>query len=361
MYRVIQWATGAMGRTALRRIIDHPDLELAGLFVYDERKSGLDAGEIAKRPSTGVRATRQIEEILALQADVVIHTPRLSVPYAKQNDVVARLLASGKNVISTAGFHFPDAHGAAYAAPLLDACRRGDSTLAGLGLNPGFIAERLALLLTGMCAQLASISTREVADASGMASPQFVFETMGFGSDPARTDLTRGPLATLYGDLFMEVFHAVAAALGTRVAELSPDHQLTLAPADLSIAAGTIRRGTVAATEWRWRARFDDGRTMTHAVVWSADPTLNGAPRGEAAHWHIEIVGRPKLELRMNIADPDAGAPHTRAAADATVAIAINAVPHVCAAPAGFFVHRSLAPFRARFPEERLARPKSRE
>src|SRR6185312_8648608 len=54
MYRVVQWATGSMGRTALRRVIDHPDLELVGVYVYDPRKVGVDAGEIARRPPTGV-------------------------------------------------------------------------------------------------------------------------------------------------------------------------------------------------------------------------------------------------------------------------------------------------------------------
>ena len=80
VYRVVQWATGSMGRTALRRIIDHPDLELVGVFVYDERKVGRDAGEIARRPATRVIATNRIEEILALKADVVMHTPRISAP-----------------------------------------------------------------------------------------------------------------------------------------------------------------------------------------------------------------------------------------------------------------------------------------
>lgn len=28
-YKIIQWATGAMGKTCLRAIIDHPELELA--------------------------------------------------------------------------------------------------------------------------------------------------------------------------------------------------------------------------------------------------------------------------------------------------------------------------------------------
>lgn len=338
-----------MGRTSLRRIIDHPDLELVGLFVYDARKVGRDAGDIARRPATGVLATNNIEDILALDADVVIHTSRLSQPYAKQNAEVIRLLASGKNVISTAGFHFPTAHGAAYAGPLAAACEQGDSTLAGLGLNPGFIAERLALVLTGLCAQLNSISTSEIADASGMTAPEFVFDTMGFGTDPARIDITRGPLATLYGDLFMEVFHAVAAALGTRVASLQPMHQLTLALADIKIAAGTIARGTVAATEWRWQAQFEDGRSMTHSVIWTADPTLHGGSRRDAAHWRVEIVGRPSVRVSMSVEDPDPGAPHTRAAADATIAVALNAIPEVCAAPAGFFSQSSIAPFRAGF------------
>jgi 2,4-diaminopentanoate dehydrogenase len=348
MYRVIQWATGSMGRTALRRIIDHPDLQLVGLFVYDERKDGRDAGEIARRPETGVRATRRIADILALDADVVMHTPRLSDPYSQQNEEVIRLLASGKNVISTAGYHFPSAHGAAYAGPLRAACERGNSTLAGLGLNPGFVAERLALTLTGMCAQLTSITTREIADASGMSSPEFVFGTMGFGSDPQATDITRGPLAALYGELFSEVFHYLAHALETRVATLEPAHQLTLAPADLSIAAGTIRRGTVAATQWCWRATFEDGRRMTHSVIWTADPTLQGAARGAAAHWNVEIEGRPNIRMEMSVADPDASAPHTRAAADATVAIAIRAIADVCAAPSGFFSYRTPAPFATR-------------
>ncbi len=56
-YRVIQWATGSMGKTCLRAVIDHPDLELVGLYVCSNRKAGRDAGEIARRNPTGVIAT----------------------------------------------------------------------------------------------------------------------------------------------------------------------------------------------------------------------------------------------------------------------------------------------------------------
>jgi hypothetical protein len=348
MYRVVQWATGSMGRTALRRVIEHPGLELAGVYVYDPRKAGLDAGDLAKRPKTGVLATNRIEDVIALQPDVVLHMSRITQPYEQQNADVIRLLGAGIDVISTAGFHYPACHGLAYAGPLAEACRRGGSTLAGLGLNPGFMAERVATLLTGLCATLESVACYELADASSMPSPEFVFGLMGFGADPAQRDVTREPIATMYGDLFMEVLHAVADSLGARVATLVPEHSTVLAPRDLVVRAGTIPRGTVAATEWRWRARLDSGVELLHSVTWTAHPALHGAGGREAAAWRIELRGRPNVRATIAIEDPDPAAPHMRAAVDATVAIALRAIPDVCAAAPGFFTYPALAPYRAR-------------
>src|SRR5438874_2645153 len=70
-YKVIQWATGNVGQLALRGIIEHPDLELVGLLVHSGDKAGKDAGELAGVGPVGVRATNDVEEILAVDADVV--------------------------------------------------------------------------------------------------------------------------------------------------------------------------------------------------------------------------------------------------------------------------------------------------
>ena len=72
MLRVIQWATGNVGRHAVAAVHDHPDLELVGALVYSA------------------------EQVLALDAD-------------------CRLLTSGKNVISTAvtPFIYPPSAGSA--------------------------------------------------------------------------------------------------------------------------------------------------------------------------------------------------------------------------------------------------------
>jgi hypothetical protein len=350
MYRVIQCATGSIGRSTLRRIIDHPDLALVGLYVYGKNKVGLDAGVIAKRPATGVIATNNMQEILSLDADVVVHTSRITIPYARQNAEVEQFLASGKNVISVNGYFYPEVHGEAYAGPLRTACQRGGSTLAGVGLNPGFIAERLALVMSGLCAQVDHIGSFEMVDGSYIDAPDFVFGTMGFGIDPAVTDITQGPLAQLYLDLYIETFAYVAEAMGTRIASITPDHRLTLAPEDMKIAAGIIRRGTVAATEWRWNAEFADGRKVTHSLLWTSSPKLHGDD--DPVHWRIEIQGRPNVRLSFSLEDPDPAVPPSRAGADATAATVIRAIPYVCAAQPGFFRYTPLAPFRERFSTE---------
>ena len=48
-YKVIQWATGGVGRAALECILDHPELELVGCWVHSTEKHGVDAGVLAGR------------------------------------------------------------------------------------------------------------------------------------------------------------------------------------------------------------------------------------------------------------------------------------------------------------------------
>jgi hypothetical protein len=342
--RVIQWATGSVGRTTLRRVIDSPDLELVGVYVTNPKKVGLDAGAIAKRPETGIKATDSIEEILALEADVVIHTPLILPPYERQNEEVTRLLASGKNVISTNGFYRPRIHGEDYAGPLLRAAKQGEATLAGSGLNPGVIAERLVTTYSALIGRIDQIRTTETFDASLSATPCLLFGAMGFGVDPKVEDLTKGPLARLYNQYYAEVFDYVADKLGTQVTGIEPQHQLTLAPHDIGLAAGIIRAGCVAGTTWQWLGTFANGMTMVHKILWTAAMGLHEG--GESSHWTVEFDGRPQLRATLDLSDPDPEAPPSRAAIDATAAVIVNLIPSVVAAPAGFFDLPAVAPYR---------------
>ena len=47
-YRVVQWATGNIGLRSLRAVIEHPDLELVGLYVYSEDKAGRESNGVGR-------------------------------------------------------------------------------------------------------------------------------------------------------------------------------------------------------------------------------------------------------------------------------------------------------------------------
>lgn len=54
-YRVVQWATGGVGRAAVEGLLRHPDLELVGCWVHSPEKAGLDVGSV---PAASPNASR---------------------------------------------------------------------------------------------------------------------------------------------------------------------------------------------------------------------------------------------------------------------------------------------------------------
>ena len=74
--RVIQWATGNVGGHAVAAVHSHPDLELVGALVYGDDKAGRDVGEICGIGEIGVTATKDRDEIVALDADCVLYNPQ---------------------------------------------------------------------------------------------------------------------------------------------------------------------------------------------------------------------------------------------------------------------------------------------
>ena len=85
-YRVIQWATGTVGKVSLRHMIENPFLELVGVLVFNPEKVGQDAGDLVGLPPTGVLATNDVDAIIALDADCVHFAPML-----QDLDMVCRL------------------------------------------------------------------------------------------------------------------------------------------------------------------------------------------------------------------------------------------------------------------------------
>lgn len=344
-YRVIQWATGAMGKACLRAVLDHPAMELAGLYVYGD-KAGRDAGDIARRPATGVIATRDIDEILALDADVVIHCARLAPPYGSHDAEILRLLASGKNVISINGYSRPQHWNGERLAALQAACVAGGTSLMSAGLNPGFAAEQIAVVATGVCQALDGVEVVESVDCRAVRHPDYVFGVLGFGSDPATVnanDPAWGPASSLNG-MYEEVLAAMAEHLGLTLERVETDHRVFGASEDLAIAAGTIAAGGVSHVNWRWRGIVGGRPMLTMSIHWhmedahleETDPPL----------WRIRVTGQPGVRISIDLEKRDGDASATSAEQVGVAGAVINAIPRVCAAPPGVMTRPLATPFR---------------
>src|SRR5512145_570946 len=157
MYRVIQWATGGVGRAAIQAIADHPELELVGCWVHSPEKEGRDAGEIAGTGPLGVAATHDAEALLRLDADCVLYSPLLG-----RTPEVVRLLESGKNVVTPLGWFFP--FRSLDVAELETACRAGRASLHGTGIHPGGVTERLPLALSAFSRAVRHVRAEEWSD-----------------------------------------------------------------------------------------------------------------------------------------------------------------------------------------------------
>ncbi|MCG5214310.1 dihydrodipicolinate reductase [Streptosporangium sp. KLBMP 9127] len=327
-FRVVQWATGAVGRCSLHNLITRPEFDLVGVLVYDPDKVGQDAGRLVGLPDTGVRCTDDVKQVLALDADCVLHMP-LPASYFGGDHVsdlesICTLLASGKNVITTTGFVHPRSYGPGVVDRLETACRAGCSTLHGTGINPGFMSDLLPLALTGLSSRVDHIFVRESSDFSGHPSRQIVVDLIGFTRSPKDYATAVRPFRAFQRALFAESVQLVADALEVTLDEVEESDEFELAREEFEIAAGTVLPGTVCASRWVFSGLVRGRPIMTIECVYKADAAR--VPRWAEPGFTLHIEGMPQMTVTVNeVSHGLAGA----------AAHAVNSIAAVCAAAPG--------------------------
>ena len=194
-YRVIQWSTGNVGAFALRCVLGHPELELAGVWVHSKAKAGRDAGELCGLDPVGVHTTSDAEALLALDADCVCYTATADTRPFEAVDDMCRILAAGKNVVSSSvvGLVHPKSLHAKITAQLEDACRTGRTSFLTSGIDPGFANDSLPLMLSGICERWEEVRIQEIINYATYDQPQVLFDIMGFGKPLDHTPLLLVP------------------------------------------------------------------------------------------------------------------------------------------------------------------------
>jgi hypothetical protein len=332
MTRVVQWATGAVGRHALAAMIDHPDLDVVGVLVYNDAKAGRDAGELCGRASIGVRATTSREEIVGLDADCVLYMPQGETNPAGALDDICALLASGKNVISTAvtSFIYPPAAGPDIVTRLETACSRGGASFHATGIEPGWASEVLPLTMSALFRHVDSIRVQELLDYSSYASKFMLFDIMGFGRSPDAD--VPGADPALLGGTFQAPLMLLADGLGATIDDFVYERDVALADHRFDVAAGRVEVGTVSAMRFSATAIVEGRRALTvEHVTRLGEGEAPEWPTGRG--WKVAIEGSPSMLLEAKIATR--GEDENDQGCLGTAMHAMHAIAPVCAAESG--------------------------
>jgi hypothetical protein len=342
--RVVVWSTGGIGSIAIRAITQRPDLDLVGVWVHSPDKDGRDAGELANGEPIGLAATGDADALIALAPDCVVYAAS-----GPERDALAipdyvTLLNAGINVVTTSTTRLvnPQAYEPAeWRDQLVTAAKQGQVSLYASGIEPGFAADYLPLVLSTQSSQIEKIHAYEMGLYDDYGVPEIMSDALGFGRP-----LSYQPWISLPGAIAGEwqgQLRLVADALGVELDEVRETFDRAVTERTLEVAMGTVEAGTCGALRMQAIGVVDgrDAIVIEHVTRLAHDVAPDW-PRGVGdLSYRVVITGEPDLDCTMaaTLRDPGrAGIPDMTSGAGAMVATAmrvVNSVPYVVAAPPG--------------------------
>lgn len=325
-YRVIQWAAGTQGRFDIAMVCERPNLELVGLYVTSPEKVGKDAGELAGIGPIGIKATNDIDALLATEADCVLYSPLWH-----DLDVICRILASGKNIVTQVGYVYLK------QGPERDrieaACRQGGSSFMGTGINPGFFSDRMGVAFTALNRSVKKITVREWSPGYvANISEQLIWEAMGFGWTQERLDKGEEPplFSGVHDRCFTEAGDYVGAALGFKVDRFDKKHDYVFSDRTFKACGRTVQPGQVVAVRNTYRVFSEGIERAVFIQAWSLDPSVETGWGYSDEFYEMVVEGVPSFRMTWHPEGDPMGD-----ALLSTAAAVVNAIPILCDAPPG--------------------------
>ena len=333
-YRVVQWATGNLGRAAIEGIVAHPELELAGVWVRSEEKVGVDAGTLAGIDPLDVSATNKIEDIIAIKPDCVLYAPLM----ADESEVV-RLLEAGIHVVTPLNWFYP---GHIDVPALRTACDKGGAVLHGTGIHPGGMTEKIPLVLGAFSQNITYVSSEEFSDCRTYGAPDVLSELMLFGKtiEQARASFMPGFLA----GGFNQSIDMIADAIGFKLdEEKHVEHTIFAATAPIDCPIGKIEPGCLAAQRFEFEGRVRGETVISASVNWymGTENIEDGFSIGEGGErYELIIKGDPPVTMQLHGIHPDGSSTleeiqRRNPGIVATANHCVSSIPYVCRAQPG--------------------------
>jgi 2,4-diaminopentanoate dehydrogenase len=314
--RVIQYGLGPIGCATALALLEKSGVEIVGAVDIAPDLVGKDLGEVLGIPKRlGITVTNDAQTLFRkTRAHVVTHSTRSF--FKDVYDQLEQAAIAGLKVVSsTEELLFPQLRNPRLAVRLDRVARKHGSTILGTGVNPGFVMDTLALVLTGVSKNVRSVKMIRRVDAATRRMP--LQRKVGAGMTPGefRKLVREGKLGHIG---LMESMFLVAHGLGWELSETRERIEPVTAEKKQVTQYFTVEPGRVAGIK-HTAVGLCDGRKVIDMDL----RMYIGAPEPMDA---IEIDGDPKLSLTIT----------GGVAGDiATVASVVNAIPRVIEAPPG--------------------------
>ncbi|MGO4442934.1 dihydrodipicolinate reductase [Mycobacterium sp. 2YAF39] len=343
-HRVVVWATGGIGSIAIRAIQEREDLELVGVWVHSPEKDGKDAGELANGEPIGLAVTTDADALIALKPDCVIYAASGPERDAQAIPDYVKLLSAGLNVVTTSTTRLVNPHAyepAEWRDQLDTAAKQGQVSLYASGIEPGFAADYLPLVLSTVSSQIEKIHAYEIGLYDDYGVPDIMSDAMGFGRPPEYEPWIAMPGA-ISGEWQGQI-RMIADALGVEVTEMRETFDRAMTERTLEVAMGTVEAGTCGALRMQAIGVVDghEAIVIEHVTRLAPDVAPHWPTLPNALGYRVVITGTPDIDCTIDATLRDrkkAGIESMTSGAGAMVATAmrvVNAVPYVVAAQPG--------------------------
>ena len=279
-YRVIQWATGGVGRAAMEGVLAHPELELAGAWVHSPDKEGADLGDAPRPRGAGRHRHRRRRRARWPPRPTACSTARSSPTRAWWRPSWSRARTWSRPL----GWFYPPPD----ERQKFDAiAKKAGVTLHGTGINPGGITERFPLMISALSGSVTHVRAEEYSDIRTYGAPDVVRDWMLFGKTPE--EARASVMIDALGGGFRQSLFMVADEMGFDVdPQLQTTHEMAVATKPIDSPIGPIEPGTVAAQRFTWEATVDGVPVVTATVNWlmgeeHLDPRLDLRARRASA------------------------------------------------------------------------------
>lgn len=323
----------------IAEIAKHPVFELVGVGVSNPSKVGKDAGELSGLDALGIVATDDVDALIALKPDALVHYGPTAAHAEDNIALITRFLRAGVDVVSTAmtPWVWPamKLNPPNWIQPISEACEVGGSSCFTTGIDPGFANDLFPMTLMGLCGEVRTVRASELLDYTNYEG-DYEFE-MGIGMPPEHQPLLENPdiLVFAWGATVPMIAHAA----GIELDAITTTWDKWVTDREIKTAKGVIQPGNVAAVRFTINGVYNgETRISLEHVNRVGEGSAPDWPTGnESDVYRVDVDGSPSISQETAFRFTD-GSGRDAAAAGclATGMRALNAVPAVNDLPPGW-------------------------